>query len=98
MGNNNCIGSRVTKDGLFQTISSSIWWSPSTDSLIIHSKRENAEQLPFHAQCKPPKHLKIVEEETKQATLPPKPKEGATEPSEIVMKVKEEIKPGPASK
>ncbi|KAG5252980.1 calcium-dependent protein [Salix suchowensis] len=98
MGNNNCIGSRVTKDGLFQTISSSIWWSRSTDSLIIHSKRENAEELPFHAQCKPPKHLKIVEEETKQATLPPKPKEGATEPSEIVMKVKEERKPAqPAS-
>ncbi|KAF9664845.1 hypothetical protein SADUNF_Sadunf16G0060400 [Salix dunnii] len=106
MGNNNCIGSRVTVDGLFQTISSSIWWSRSTDSLIIHSKRENAEglslakvqKLPFHAQCKPPEHLKIVEEETKQATSPPMPKEGTTEPSEIVVKVKEESKPGqPAS-
>ncbi|KAJ6303934.1 hypothetical protein OIU77_017752 [Salix suchowensis] len=65
---------------------------------MIENKRENAEELPFHAQCKPPKHLKIVEEETKQATLPPKPKEGATEPSEIVMKVKEERKPAqPAS-
>lgn len=106
MGNSNCIGSRFSKDGLFQTISSSIRWSRSTDGSIIHSKRENGEglsltkvqELPVHAQRKPPEQMKIVKEETKQVTLPASPKEGAAKPSEIVMKVKEESKPAqPAS-
>jgi len=106
MGNSNCIGSRFSKDGLFHTISSSIRWSRSTDGSIIHSKRENGEglsltkvqELPVHAQRKPPEQMKIVKEETKQVTLPASPKEGAAKPSEIVMKVKEESKPAqPAS-
>ncbi|KAJ6406791.1 hypothetical protein OIU84_010330 [Salix udensis] len=84
MGNNNCIGSRVSKDGIFETISSSVLWVRSTDCLITYNKKENVEGLsmnrvqepPCHAQNKPPEQMKIVKEEiTIQAPLPPKPEE-----------------------
>ncbi|KAJ6382388.1 hypothetical protein OIU77_030940 [Salix suchowensis] len=106
MGNNNCIGSRVSKDGIFETISSSVLWVRSTDCLITYNKKENVEGLsmnrvqepPCHAQNKPPEQMKIVKEEIIiQAPLPPKPEENSTVPSEIIMKVEENRPAQPAS-
>jgi calcium-dependent protein kinase len=50
MGNNNCIGSRVSRDGIFQTISSSVWWARSKDCLITYNKKENVDGLSLN--CK----------------------------------------------
>ncbi|KAJ6698485.1 CALCIUM-DEPENDENT PROTEIN KINASE 2 [Salix purpurea] len=106
MGNNNCIGSRVSKDGIFETISSSVLWVRSTDCLITYNKKENVEGLslnrvqepPCHAQNKPPEQMKIVKEEIIiQAPLPPKPEENSAVPSEIIMKVEENRPAQPAS-
>ncbi|KAJ6743148.1 CALCIUM-DEPENDENT PROTEIN KINASE 2 [Salix viminalis] len=107
MGNNNCIGSRVSKDGIFETISSSVLWVRSTDCLITYNKKENVEGLslnrvqepPCHAQNEPPEQMKIVKEEIIiQAPLPPKPEENSTVPSEIIiMKVEENRPAQPAS-
>uniref|UniRef100_A0A6N2MTS4 non-specific serine/threonine protein kinase n=1 Tax=Salix viminalis TaxID=40686 RepID=A0A6N2MTS4_SALVM len=106
MGNNNCIGSRVSKDGIIETISSSVLWVRSTDCLITYNKKENVEGLslnrvqepPCHAQNKPPEQMKIVKEEIIiQAPLPPKPEENSTVPSEIIMKVEENKPAQPAS-
>ncbi|KAF9680780.1 hypothetical protein SADUNF_Sadunf06G0157100 [Salix dunnii] len=106
MGNNNCIGSRVSKDGIFETISSSVSWVRSTDCLITYNKKENVDglslnrvqDLPSHAQNKPPEQMKIVKEDIiNQVPLPPKPEENATVPSEIIMKVEENRPAQPAS-
>ncbi|KAL3586571.1 hypothetical protein D5086_013438 [Populus alba] len=104
MGNNNCIGSRVSRDGIFQTISSSVWWARSKDCLI--TMKENVDglslyrvqELPFHAQNKPPEQMKIAREEIiNQVPSPPKTKENATVPSEIIMEVEESRPAKPAS-
>ncbi|KAK9290095.1 hypothetical protein L1049_008259 [Liquidambar formosana] len=74
---NNCVGSRVSKDGLFESISNSIWWSRPTDDMITQTSREIfTETRPETAppvQNKPPEQVKIVKVETKPAQ-PPKPK------------------------
>lgn len=96
---NNCVGSRASKEGFFQSISTSIWWSRSTDCMIRHTKKENMKDLSINkeqegtlpAQSKPPEQMKIVKEEIKETSLPPKPKE-ETVPLEI-RNFKEESKP-----
>ena len=104
MGNNNCIGSRVSRDGIFQTISSSVWWARSKDCLITMKENvgglslNRVQELPFHAQNKPPEQMKIAREEIiNQVPSPPKPKENATVPSEIIMEVEESRPAKPAS-
>lgn len=80
---NKCVGSRACKDGegLFASASSSGWWTPSTDCIIIHSKRETTPRaFSVHEQQEnlsrtekqPPQPMKIGVEERKQVVLPPK--------------------------
>ncbi|KAJ4825771.1 Mitogen-activated protein kinase cpk1 [Turnera subulata] len=76
---NNCVGSRVSKEGVYPSGSSSIWWTRSTDCIIIHSKRENSEGVsvnkekedPWLAENMPPQPMKILVEERKG--VPPIP-------------------------
>lgn len=93
---NNCVGSRgVLKDGFFQSISHSIWWS-QTPEKITYTKREISPELSpaakepesFKAvQNKPPELVKIVKEEE------PKPAQAQPTIPKQVKPVKEEPKP-----
>lgn len=84
---NVCIGScRTSKDGFFQSISNSFWWSKTTKEVLNHTNKEvisgsksvNKEAETFTSvQKSPPEPVKIVKDEFK----PPEP-----------TKVKEETK------
>lgn len=73
---NNCVGSRgLLKDGVFQSISNTIWWSEPQDK-IGYTKREiSAESSPpdqgtdFHnvVQNKPPEMIQIFKDEPRSA-------------------------------
>lgn len=66
---NNCVGSRgVLKDGIFQSISNTIWWSEPQDK-IGYTKREISADKGTDSfdvvQHKPPEMVQIVKEEPK---------------------------------
>lgn len=87
---NNCVGSRVSKDGLFQSkegvfqsISNSLWWQRSTeDGAVSHTAREVVSEtpsmsiqaeVPTPVQNKPPEPVTIVRQEIKVVKVETKP-------------------------
>lgn len=87
---NNCVGSRVSKDGLFQSkegvfqsISNSLWWHRSTeDGAVSHTNREVVSEtpsmsiqaeVPTPVQNKPPEPVSIVRQEIKVVKVETKP-------------------------
>lgn len=87
---NNCVGSRVSKDGLFQSkegvfqsISNSLWWHRSTeDGAVSHTNREVVSEtpsmsiqaeVPTPVQNKPPEPVIIVRQEIKVVKVETKP-------------------------
>ncbi|KAK2993676.1 hypothetical protein RJ640_026132 [Escallonia rubra] len=87
---NNCVGSRASKDGYFQSFTHTIWWSRSPDMIAFTSKEITTEAskevgAPIPVQSKPPELVMIVKEESKPAEPPSRPR--------WVNVVKEETKP-----
>ncbi|PON98383.1 Calcium dependent protein kinase [Trema orientale] len=74
---NNCVSSRVLKDGFFQSISESIWWPRPSDCLVFHTSKQitsvtesssvskNESEPGQLVQNIPPEPLKMVEEDGK---------------------------------
>ncbi|KAF7851970.1 hypothetical protein BT93_L1669 [Corymbia citriodora subsp. variegata] len=69
---NNCVGSRVSRDGFFQSISNSVFWYRSSDNIDGHrgiSDRSTSVskdgEAPLSVQDKPPIRVVIVKEEPK---------------------------------
>ncbi|KAK3007096.1 hypothetical protein RJ639_016974 [Escallonia herrerae] len=105
---NNCVGSRASKDGYFQSFTHTIWWSRSPDMIAYTSKEITTEAskkvgAPIPVQSKPPELVMIVKEESKPAEPPSRPRrvnvvKAETKPTqpirpEQVKIVKEEAKP-----
>ncbi|KAM6571440.1 hypothetical protein CsatA_015520 [Cannabis sativa] len=94
---NNCVNSRVFKEGLFQSISNSIWWPSTSDCLVFHTSKhittckgstlnKNHDSEPGQlAQNIAPKPLKMVNEhqfEPKQDNTQPEKHENPKEETE----------------
>ncbi|EXC12960.1 Calcium-dependent protein kinase 2 [Morus notabilis] len=94
---NNCVSSRAMKDGLFQSVSNSIWWpKSSSDCLFFHTGKEitstqdQSDSEPQKiVQNKPPEILKIVKDYDDEKPF---------EPTKVIVEIsqeksKEETKP-----
>ncbi|KAI6696555.1 hypothetical protein NL676_016674 [Syzygium grande] len=69
---NNCVGSRVSRDGFFQSISNSVFWYRSSDNMDGHGGTTDRStsvskdrEAPLSVQDKPPMPVVIVKEEPK---------------------------------
>ncbi|KAK2988275.1 hypothetical protein RJ640_026128 [Escallonia rubra] len=108
---NNCVGSRASKDGCFQSFTRTIWWSRSPDKIAFTGKEITTEAskevgAPIPVQSKPLELVMIVKEESKPAEPPSRPRwvnvvKEETKPTqpirpEQVKIVKEEAKPAVA--
>ncbi|XP_028789857.1 calcium-dependent protein kinase 26-like [Neltuma alba] len=66
---NNCVGSRISRDALFPTIFSSLWWSRPTGDMISptskSSSRSQGPNVSETVQNSPPQVLRIDRMETK---------------------------------
>ncbi|XP_062112366.1 calcium-dependent protein kinase 26 isoform X2 [Humulus lupulus] len=105
---NNCVNSRVLKEGLFQSISDSIWWPSTSDCLVFHINKHittckgsplnkyDDSELGQLAQNIAPKPLKMVDEdhfEPKQEnTQPEKPQKPKEETKPTIVNPQESIK------
>lgn len=99
---NNCVNSKVLKDGLFQSISDSIWWPRSSDCMVFHTNKQitnvrasslskvNESEPGQLVQNNPPEPLRMVDEDHK-----PKQTIKLREESQLEKpkKPEEEIKP-----
>ncbi|KAK4834506.1 hypothetical protein QYF36_023968 [Acer negundo] len=104
---NNCVGSRTSKNGFFQTISNTVWWSSTphnfprtankemaSGSTGTQSLSKEAEAPAIMVQNKPPEEMKIVKEERKPPPQPPKAKE-ETEQSQASQPTRHKEEPKP---
>ncbi|TXG58104.1 hypothetical protein EZV62_015933 [Acer yangbiense] len=105
---NNCVGSRTSKDGFFQTISNTVWWSRSTPHIFPRTANKEiasgstgtqyaskeAEAPAIMVQNKPPEEMTIVKEERKPPPQPPKAKE-ETEQSQASQPTRQKEEPKP---